>query len=161
MRENPMKSCFVLVLLFLLQNSAIAQPRLWDVYSTSDQPFVNVTTDRYESDSLYMRFMDRIIVVHQDSIQYLVQRNESKFGTGFLVGSLVGGVYVSLISRDSDGPFAPMERILSTTLGAVIGGSIGGMVGLSRGADTKYRMDTMDSNVKRKLLNRLFPKKAA
>jgi len=148
---------FLLVLACFFQNTASSQPQLWDIYGTSDQPFVNVTADRYESDSLYMKSMNQVFALHQDSIKYLLQRNKSRFGMGFLIGSIVGGVYVNAISQGSDGPFSEMGRGVSTTLGIIIGGSIGGAIGLAQGADTKYQIDRLDSQVKRKLMKRLFP----
>lgn len=155
-----MKYCIVsfLLLSWLLHDEVAAQPQLWDIHSTSNQPFANVAVDRYESDSLYIKAMGQLIVLHQDTIKYLLRRNKSKFGIGFLIGSIAGGIFANRISHGSDeGPFSEIGRLSSTTLGILIGGSIGGAIGSAQGADTKYQIDKLDSEVKKKLLLRLFP----
>lgn len=133
-----------------------AQPQLWEIYSTSNQPFVNVAVDKYESDSLYVKFMDRTIVLHQDSIQYLVQRHTSRFGVGFLIGAVVGGIFFNLSSQGSGNFFSELGRLSVTAFGIVIGGTIGGVIGLAQGTNTKYRLEKMNTEEKRKLLSKLF-----
>lgn len=153
-----MKASVVPLLLgvFLFCQRAPAQPQLWEVYSTSNQPFVNVTIDRFESDSLYMKSMNQVLALYQDSIKYLVRRNASKFGLGFLVGAAMGGIFLGGISHD-DGLFPGLGRGSSIAIGVAIGGALGGAVGLGAGADTKYQIDKLDAEGKRKLLSRLFP----
>jgi len=139
-----------------LQNKTFAQPQLWEIYSTSNQPFVNVTVDKYESDSLYLKYMDQMIVLHQDSIKYLLHRNESNFGLGFLIGAVLGGILGNSASQRSDDLFSGSGRSSSTLFGILIGGAIGGSAGLASGADNKYQVEKLNSEDKRKLLNRLF-----
>ncbi|MCI0706937.1 MAG: hypothetical protein L0Y80_05550 [Ignavibacteriae bacterium] len=65
------------------------------------------------------------------------------------------------ISYSSDGSFAfwgEMGKALSSALGVLFGGFLGGTIGAAQGIDTKYQMDELDSEGKRKLLSRLFPK---
>ena len=157
-----MKSSVVPLLLevFFLCQTASAQPQLWEVYSTSNQPFVNVTIERFESDSLYMKSMNQVLALHQDSIKYLVRRNKSKFGLGFLAGAVMGVAFMSGMSR-GDGLFPDMARGSSIAMGVAIGGALGGAVGLGAGADTKYQIDKLNAEDKRKLLSRLFPSSVA
>jgi hypothetical protein len=145
------------VFTFVYCHTAPAQPKLWEVYSTSDQPFVNVTIDRYQSDTLYIKSMNQLIALHQDSIKYLLHRNSSQAGLGVLIGAVVGGVTVNAISHGSSGPFSEIGRFPSLTLGALVGGAIGGAIGSAQGSETKYRIDKLDPEGKRKLLNKLFP----
>ncbi|MDL1893450.1 hypothetical protein FBQ87_11270 [Sphingobacteriales bacterium CHB3] len=147
---------FVVAVTFISCHRVFAQPQLWEVYSTSSQPFVNVTIERFEADSLHMRFMNQQFALHQDSIAYLLRRNKSKFGLGFLVGAVVGGVAMNQMSQ-GDGMFSGMARASSIALGVVIGGGLGGAVGLGAGADTKYQIHKLNSENKRKLLSRLSP----
>ena len=153
-----MKSSIVPLLLgaFFLCQGASAQPQLWEVYSTSHQPFVNVIIEKFESDSLYMKSMNQVLALHQGSIKYLVRTNKSKFGLGFLVGAVVGGVFMNGMSH-GDGLFANMARGSSIAVGVAIGGVLGGAVGVGAGADTRYQIDKLNAEDKRKLLGRLFP----
>ncbi len=153
-----MKSRVVPLLLgvFFLCQRASAQPQLWEVYSTSNQPFVNVTIERFESDSLYIKSMNQALALHQDSIKFLVRRNKSKFGLGFLAGAVMGGVFMNGMSH-GDGLFPDMARGSSIAMGVVIGGALGGAVGLGAGADTKYDINKLNAEDKRKVLSRLFP----
>lgn len=80
---------FALVASWHFHQGASAQPQLWDVYSVSKQPFVNVTIDRFESDSLFMKAMNRVFVLHQDSVEYLLRKDKSQFALGFLIGAVV------------------------------------------------------------------------
>ena len=119
----------ILVFLFILfsfcnsQNKTYAQPQLWDVYSTSDQPFINVTIDKYESYSLYIKSADELYVLHQDSIKYLLKRKDSNFGLGFLFGAIVGGIFGIGVSSDSNNPhdigFSGIGKCFSIVLGAI------------------------------------------
>jgi len=147
---------FALISFYFLQNKAYAQPQLWEIYSISNQPFVNVTVDKYESDSLYLKYMDQMIVLHQDSIKYLLHRNESNFGLGFLIGAVLGGILGNSASQRSDDLFSGSGRSSSTLFGILIGGAIGGSAGLASGADNKYQVEKLNSEDKRKLLNRIF-----
>jgi hypothetical protein len=141
---------------FLFYNSPLAQPQLWEIYSISGQPYVNVTLDKYESDSLYIRFMNQVIALHQDSIKYLIQRKESSFGMGFIVGSVLGGVVMSASVSDSKGLFSDIGRSSATITGVFLGGAIGGLAGLAGGADIKYNLEKLDSEEKRIVLKRLL-----
>ncbi len=148
---------FCLVMLTVLFcGNVLAQPQLWDVFSTSNQPFVNVAVDRYESDSLYLKSMNQVIALHQDSVKYMFQKRSSKAGLGFLIGAVAGGVAMNGISQ-SDGLFGDMFRVPSIAIGVAIGAGIGGAVGSSMGADRKYRMEKLSPEQKRELLSRLFP----
>lgn len=147
---------FSLFLIIILHNKVFAQPQLWEIYSTSNQPFVNVIVEKYESDSLYIKSMNQLFSLHQDSIQYIIKKRDSNFGMGFLFGSIAGGIFGATTSSDSDGFFSGIGRGLSIVLGAVIGGVVGGVVGLVSGADDKYQLSKLKSEDKRKLLNRLF-----
>ena len=151
------KRIFFLIVTCFLANRALAQPPLWEIYSTSNQPFVNVIVDGYRSDSLYIKSMNQLIVLHHDSIRYLIRRNSSKFGIGFILGAIAGGIYGNAISRGSDGPFSELGSLSSVTFGILIGGALGGAIGSVQGIDTKYQIDKLDSETKRKLLTRLFP----
>jgi hypothetical protein len=133
-----------------------AQPQLWEIYSTSNQPFINVTVDKYESDSLYIKSTGQIFILHQDSIKYLLKRRESNFGLGFLFGAITGGVLGATSSSGSDGFFSGIGEGLSIALGALVGGVLGGVVGLASGADKKYQLEKLNTEHKRKLLNWLF-----
>lgn len=159
MNMNP-RVKLLLACVFSLWETASAQPQLWEVYSISDQPFVNVTIDRFDADSLYMKSMTQVLALHQDSIKYVVRRNESKFGLGFLFGAVVGGIMMGRTS-DGHGLFPDMAHGTSIALGVAIGGALGGAVGLGAGTDTKYQIQKLDSEEKRKVLSRLFPSKAA
>ena len=152
------KSIFpiIVAVIFISFYPVFAQPQLWEVYSTSSQPFVNVTIERFEADSLHMKFMNGQFALHQDSIAYLLRRNKSKFGLGFLAGAVVGGVAMNQMSQ-GDGMFSGLARAPSVALGVVIGGVLGGAVGLGAGADTKYQIQKLNSEDKRTLLGRLFP----
>ena len=141
-------SCFI-------SQPASAQPQLWDVYSTSNQPFVNVTIARFESDSLYIKALNQELALHQDSIKYLVRRNKSQFALGFLVGAVLGGVAMNQMMQ-GDGPFSNLGRLSAIALGVAIGGGLGGAVGLGAGADTKYDLQKLSSEDRQKLLKRLF-----
>lgn len=147
--------CLV-ILTVLLCGNASAQPQLWDVFSISNQPFVNVAIDRYESDSLYLKSMNQVIALHQDSVKYIFQKKSSKAGLGFLIGAAAGGLAMNGISQ-GDGLFDGMFRTPSIALGVAIGAGIGGAIGASMGADTRYRMEKLNPEQKRKLLSRLFP----
>ncbi len=147
---------FLISISIFFQQRIFAQPQLWDIYSVSNQPFVNITVDKYESDSLYLKFMDRAIVLHQDSVKYLVKRNTSKFGIGFLIGAVVGGVFFNTTLQGSNDPLSQFGRLSLTGLGIVVGGTIGGLLGSAQGTDTKYQIEKMNTEEKRKLLSGLF-----
>lgn len=141
---------------FLLQKKATAQPQLWEIYSTSDQPFINVTVDKYETDSLYVKFMDQLLILHQDSIKYLLKRKESSFGAGFLFGAIIGGIFGVANSSGSEGFFSEIGKGLSIVFGALIGGALGGVISLATGTNEKYQIEKLNIEDKRKLLNKLF-----
>jgi len=151
---------FVLTSINFLQNKFLAQPQLWEIYSTSDQAYINVTIDKYESDSLYIKSMDHLFVLHQDSIKYLIRKKESNFGPGFLIGAIGGGIFGAVISSSSnefyDLAFSDSGESLSIVSGAIIGGVLGGVVGLASGTDEKYQIEKYSTEFKRKILNRLF-----
>jgi hypothetical protein len=148
---------FFLVVCFLARMTVVAQPRLWEIYSTSNQPFVNVIIDKYQSDSLYVKFMDQSIVLHQDSIRYILRRNSSKAGIGFLVGAVAGGLFAAEASRGSSHDlFSQLGRGETVTAGIVFGGILGGIIGAGAGTDTRYQIDKLNSEEKRKLLVKLF-----
>src|SRR5438034_284141 len=65
---KPYRIIFLIGTCFLI-DTTFAQPQVWEVYSTSDQPFVNVTIEGYRSDTLYMKYMNQLIVLHHDSIR--------------------------------------------------------------------------------------------
>ncbi|HEX9739960.1 MAG TPA: hypothetical protein VGA29_04225 [Ignavibacteriaceae bacterium] len=144
---------------YFLQTKTFAQPQLWEIYTISDQPFINVTVDKYESDSLYIKSAFQLIALHQDSIKYLIKRNESQFGLGFLIGAVLGGVLIGLTADENEGFFSELWRGTATFFGIILGGAIGGIMGLAAGTDTKYNLEKLDSETKRVLLNRLFAKK--
>jgi hypothetical protein len=149
-----------IVLINFLQNEIFAQPQLWEIYSISDQPYINVTIDKYESDSLYIKSTDHLFVLHQDSIKYLLREKESNFGLGFLIGAVGGGIFGAAISSSSnefyDMGFSDTGKSLSIVSGAIIGGVLGGIVGLASGADEKYQLEKLTTEHKRALLSRLF-----
>jgi hypothetical protein len=147
---------YFLFLTILLQNESFAQPQLWEIYSTSNQPYVNVIVEKYTSDSLYIKSMNQLFIFHQDSIEYLIKKRDSNFGLGFLFGAVAGGIFGATTSSVSDGLFSGIGKGLSIALGAVIGGVVGGVIGLVTGADEKYQIDKLKPEVKRKLLDRLF-----
>lgn len=144
----------------LLQNKIPAQPQLWEIYSTSNQPFINVTVNKYESDSLYIKSVDQLFILHQDSIKYLLKRKEFNFGLGFIFGAIAGGIFGVASSSDSDGfydiGFSTFGKGLSIVFGALIGGVIGGIIGLTTIADEEYQIEKLNTEGKRKLLNKLF-----
>jgi len=154
MKLNIVK--FFIISINFLPNLIFAQPQLWEIYSTSNQPFVNVTVDKYESDSLYIKSMNQLFTLHQDSIKYLLKRKESNFGLGFLFGAIAGGIFGAASSSGSDGFFSEIGKGFSIVFGALIGGTLGGVIGLAAGADEKYQIEKLESEDKRKLLNRLF-----
>lgn len=141
---------------YFLQNKTFAQPQLWEIYTTSNQPFVNVIVDKYESDSLYLKFMDQLIVIHQDSIKCLIEKKESHLGIGILIGAVAGGLLVGT-SFKSDGLFSEVGQASSITLGIVLGGVLGGVAGSAAGADRNYYFEKFDSERKGIILNDLFP----
>jgi hypothetical protein len=147
---------FFLFSIIILQNEVFAQPQLWEMYSTSNQPFVNVVVEKYESDSLYLKSMNQLFIFHQDSIEYLIKKRDSNFGLGFIFGAVAGGIFGAKISSGSDGFLSGIGKGLSIVLGSVIGGVVGGGIGLSSGADQKYLLLKLKSEDKRILLNRLF-----
>lgn len=149
---------FVLILTWFLQSEGTAQLQLWDVFSASNQPFTNIVVDRYESDSLYIKSMGHVIVLHQDSIKFLLRKNKSRLAVGVLVGSLAGGLFANrMVCVDDENPFSGIGSLSFTTLGIVVGGLLGGTVGAGAGADTKFQIAQLNSEGKRKLLSRLFP----
>jgi hypothetical protein len=147
---------FFLFSIILLYNNIFAQPQLWEIYSTSNQPFVNVTVDKYESDSLYIKSMNLVFILHQDSIKYLLKSKESNFGLGFLFGAITGGIFGAASTSGSDGFLSGIGNGLSIVFGALVGGTLGGVIGLAGGADEKYQIEKLNPEDKRKLLNRLF-----
>lgn len=154
-----MKINFIVSFLFTIiffQNEIFSQNQLWEIYTISNQPFVNITVDKYESDSLYVKSMGQLFILHQDSIKYLLKRRESYFGLGFLFGSIAGGLLGAASSSGSDGFFSDLGKSLSIISGAIIGGIIGGIGGLAAGADEKYRLDRLTTEKKRELLNNLI-----
>jgi len=149
------------IIFYFLQNEIFAQPQLWEIYTTSNQPFVNVTIEKYESDSLYIKSMNQLFILHQDSIKYLLKRNESNFGFGFIIGAVLGGIFGNAISQDGekgfyDLGFSAIGRALSTAFGILIGATLGGLAGLASGADNKYQIQKLNVEDKKKLLNKLF-----
>ena len=158
-----MKPNILILFLFLLnfyfsQNKTFAQPKLWEIYTTSDHPYVNVTVDKYESDSLYLKYMNQLIILHQDSIKYIIHRNKSNFVAGFIIGAVAGGVIVNATYKEEKTGFISLDlgRFPSTVVGIVLGGTLGGLVGAASGADNKYRIDKLDPVTKKQLLDRLL-----
>ena len=76
---------------------------------------------------------------------------------GFIAGGVVGGVLGYAISYRSEGLFRYTTDDSPAIFGAFLGATIGGAIGAGAGADTKYRMDEMNPEAKKKLLKRLFP----
>jgi hypothetical protein len=144
--------CLVLINFFFLQNKMFGQPKLWEIYTISDQPYINVIIDKYESDSLYLKYMDQLFIIHQDSIKYLVKRNKSNFAAGCIIGAVVGGIIGITTYREPKGnglvslDFGPFT---STVAGIFIGGAVGGLAGAASGADNKYRIDKLEPETKR------------
>jgi hypothetical protein len=151
---------FILISINFLQIEILAQTQQWEIYSTSDQPHINVIIFKYVSDSLYIKSMNQVFVLHQDSIKYLLRKKESNFGLGFLIGAIAGGIFGAATSSSSDEPydmgFSDSGESLSIVSGAIIGGLLGGVVGLASGADEKYQIEKYSTEDKRKILNRLF-----
>ncbi|MBI3195785.1 MAG: hypothetical protein HYZ34_15160 [Ignavibacteriae bacterium] len=147
---------YIIAILFVVASTSIAQPELWEVYTNSNQPFINVVIDKYESDSVYMKSMNFEIVLHQDSIQYLIMRRESHFGLGFVGGAVVGGILMNVISEKSDNPLANLFRSDETVIGMLGGGMLGGIIGAAGGQDKKFEFRKLDTEEKRELLKRLF-----
>ena len=148
----------ILISLNFLHSEIFAQPQLWDIYSISNQPYINVTIEKYESDSLYIKSMNLSYILHQDSIKYLIEKKESNFGLGFLFGALIGGIYGGVSSVSSNEFFSEIGHGFSIVFGALIGGTLGGVIGLVSGTNEKYDLEKLDSEGKRELLNRLFIK---
>ncbi len=160
MKFNIIIFSFISIYFGFLQTKIFAQPPLWEIYSTSNQPFVNVTVDKYEADSLYIKSNESLFILHQDSIKYLIKKKESNFGLGFLFGAITGGLIGAASSSKSEGfydiGFSAMGKGLSIVFGAIIGGVLGGVVGLAAGRDEKYQIEKLNTEDKRKLLNKLF-----
>jgi len=150
----------ILISINFLQNEISAQSQLWEIYSTSDQPYINVTIDKYESDYLYIKSMNNLFVLHQDSIKSLIMEKKSNFGIGFLIGAVGGGIFGAATASSSNEPydlgFSDSGESLSIVSGAIIGGILGGIVGLASGADEKYQIEKYSAEGKRKILNKLF-----
>ncbi|MGE5859083.1 MAG: hypothetical protein ACM34J_00920, partial [Ignavibacteria bacterium] len=112
-----------------MQNEIFAQLQLWEIYTTSNQPFVNVFIDKYESDSLFIKSMNQLFILHQDSVKYALKRNEPNFGIGFIIGAVLGGIFGNAIYQDGeesyDLGFSAIGRLSSTILGIVAGGALG------------------------------------
>ena len=121
---------FILISINFLQIEILAQTQQWEIYSTSDQPHINVIIFKYVSDSLYIKSMNQVFVLHQDSIKYLLRKKESNFGLGFLIGAIAGGIFGAATSSSSDEPydmgFSDSGESLSIVSGAIIGGLLGG-----------------------------------
>lgn len=143
-----------------MQNEIFAQLQLWEIYTTSNQPFVNVFIDKYESDSLFIKSMNQLFILHQDSVKYALKRNEPNFGIGFIIGAVLGGIFGNAIYQDGeesyDLGFSAIGRLSSTILGIVAGGALGGLAGLSAGIDNKYQIEKLSTEDKRDLLSKLF-----
>lgn len=152
-----MKLQFKTIIFILSLSSAIySQPELWEVYTLTNQPFVNVVIDKYRNDSLYLKSSDRIIVLHQDSIKCLVKRNESHIGLGIILGSITGGLLANKVNGDSEGWFSDINDYGSTILGILIGGLVGALSGSAAGTDTMFDIEKMDYEKKQILLSKLF-----
>ena len=151
---------FILISINFLQNEIFAQTQLWEIYSTSDQPYINVTIFKYVPDFIYIKSMNQVFVLHQDSIKYLLRKKESNFGLGFLIGAIAGGIFGAATSSSSDEPydmgFSESGESLSIVSGSIIGGLLGGVVGLASGADEKYYLEYLVTDYKRALLSKLF-----
>ncbi len=147
---------FLISISIFFQQRTFAQPQLWDIYSVSNQPFVNVTVDKYESDSLHIRCTDRLIALHQDSIKYLVKQNRSQWPLGILIGSMAGVIFANILPQQSSATPNEFGSESLTVFGALIGGTIGGVFGLAKGIDAKYQIEKLNTDEKRKLLNGLF-----
>ncbi len=152
-----MKRNFLLILLLqiLLSSLAIAQPELWEVYTTSNRPYINVAIEKYESDSLYMKSMNMDFVLHQDSIQYIIQNRKSQFGVGFLFGAVAGGLFSNAMFRGSDNSWFHVDPTATTMLGAVSGGLVGGLLGASATKRT-IEIGKLKPEEKKKVLKNLF-----
>jgi len=150
---------FILISFNFLQNKISAQSQLWEIYSTSDQPYINVTIYKYELDSLYIKSMDHLFVLNQDSIKCIIMVKNSNFGLGFLVGAVGGGIFGAATSSSSDEfydlGFSDGGESISIVSGALIGGVLGGIIGLASGADEKYQIEQYSAEEKRKILNKL------
>lgn len=146
---------FILTVL-LLSDVIFAQPQLWNIYSISNDPFTNVTVVNYEADSLYIKSMSQLFILHQDSIKHLVKINESNLWLGFVFGAVAGGIIGATNSSDSGGLFSEIGKGFSIVLAALAGGVLGGVVGLVSGSDRTYNIEKLDPQRKRKLLKQLF-----
>ena len=100
--------------------------------------------------------MIQLFIMNIDSVKYLIKRKDSNFGLGFLFGAIIGGIYGGTSSVGSDEFFSEIGGGFSIVFGALIGGTLGGVLGLASGADEKYEIYKLDSENKKKLLNRLF-----
>ena len=147
-------SLFISIMFF--SNSIFAQSQLWEIYTTSNQPFINVIVEKYESDSLFIKSMDKSFIIHQDSIRYIVKEKESKFGLGFLFGAIIGGIAGAASTSDSEETSGGLTEGTSVIFGALLGGVLGGALGLAVGSDEEYPVEKLNSEKKTELLNRLF-----
>jgi hypothetical protein len=104
--------------------------------------------------------MNQLFILHQDSVKYVLKRNEPNFGIGFIIGAVLGGIFGNAISQDGeesyDLGFSAIGRLSFTILGIVVGGTLGGLAGLSAGTDNKYQIEKLNTEDKRDLLNKLF-----
>jgi len=148
----------IIIFIVIISSTIYSQPELWEVYTISNQPYINVIIDKFEYDSLYLKTENRIIALHQDSIKYILKRNESHAGLGIILGALAGGLVANKIKSDSDGWFSDIGDFSSTIWGILIGGLVGGLIGTASGADTRYDIENMDYKTKHNLLLRLFNK---
>ncbi len=147
---------FFLFLIILLQNETLAQEQIWEVYPTSNESLINVTVNKYESDSLYIKSLNQLIILHQDSIKYLIKRRDSQFWVGFLFGAIIGGIVGAAATPEPDTNSSGTGKGLNIFFGAALGGLIGGFFGSSVGSDEKYQLEKLQPDHKRAILNSLF-----
>jgi outer membrane lipoprotein SlyB len=102
-----------------------------------------------------MKAMNMDLVLHQDTIQYIIQNRKSQFGAGFLFGAVAGGLFMNAMFRGNENSWIKTDPYAATVLGGMGGGLIGGLMGAAATKRT-IEIGKLKPDEKRKVLKNLF-----
>lgn len=158
------KIIFPVLLLLSISANLFGQIQIWEILSTSNQPYKNVVLDKISNDTLFVNAFGNTYPLDVDSIKYLKRERDTKSypRIGVLLGMIGGGIIGNHVSRNSandKGLFSEkrnnLDIFFGTGLGMILGGIFIGAAGSGIDADEYYNFERMNHNQKIKVLEKI------
>ncbi len=138
-----------------------AQPTLWNIQTTDNQPYTNVMLDRFSGDTLYVNGMGQTFPIPLKSIylMHLHKKPQSYIGPGINIG-MIGGWGAGYYYGYSMEQNPELRRASGTVLGFIgftVGGFIGAIIGSgSTSQDNDYLFGNMTLPQKQEKIKELL-----